>query len=168
MDGRRAPAVPALQGHGPSVIVESRKEELFARTRLAFERATQEVVGLMKEDAPVGVSRGMKLNAGEAQGGLRASLTATPIQNVAGGMSRFVGSGVRHAAQREFGGIIAPKRRPRLAWIDPVTGKWIVLRKGQTVSQRPGGPRQGYRPFIRPNADKFPALFDEHLKMMLR
>jgi hypothetical protein len=110
----------------------------------------------------------MKLNAGDVQGGLRASITATPIQSVAGGMTRSVGSAARHAAQREFGGTIAPVRKPRLAWINPATGKWIVLAKGRTVTQRPGGPRQGYRPFIRPAADRWPALMDEHLRMLLR
>jgi hypothetical protein len=146
------------------VIVKSEAHRLFEATNLAFERSTQEVVGLAKENAPVSVSRGVKANVGDVQGGLRASITATPIQRVAGGMTRMVGSAARHAAQREFGGVIAPVRKPRLAWIDPTTGQWIVLPKGRTVTQRPGGPRQGYQPWLRPAADQWPRLMDEHLK----
>lgn len=150
------------------MIVKSEKAQLFARTELAFARSTQEVVGLMRENAPVSVTRGVGTNVGDVQGGLRASLTATPIQRVAGGLSRFVGSAARHAAQREFGGTIAPTRKPRLAWRDPVSGRLIVLPKGRTVTQRPGGPRQGYQPFIRPAADRWPALMDEHLRALLK
>lgn len=150
------------------MIVRSEKEKLFAKTRLAFERSTQEVVGEARENAPVSVTRGVGGNVGDVQGGLRASITATPIQSIAGGMVRQVGSAARHAAQREFGGVIAPVRKPRLAWRDPVTGRLIVLRKGQTVTQRPGGPRQGYKPFIRPAADKWPQLMDEHLRALNR
>lgn len=139
----------------------SHKDRLFNAERLAFERAKQDVAGLAKQNAPVSVSRGMKLNAGDVQGGLRASITAEPTQETADGMKSRVGSAVRHAAMREFGGVIVPKRAKLLHWIDPITGEHRFARR---VVQKPGGPRQGYKPWLRPAAEQFPRIMHAHLR----
>lgn len=125
----------------------------------AFRRAGDECAGEARRNAPVGVSRGLKLNAGDVQGGLRASITF----EVTGRLSGRMGSPVRHAMMREFGGTIIPIRKKLLSWIDPVTGQRIFAKR---VVQRPGGARNGYRPFIRPAGDKFPQYIEDHLRAM--
>lgn len=131
----------------------------------AFERAKDEVVGDAKQNAPVSVSRGMKLNAGDVQGGLRASIVAerTDVSTVEL-RSRF-GSGLRYAMQREKGGVILPVRKKLLSWIDPVTGE---RRFAKRVNQRPGGARQPrpYTAFIEPAGDRFPEFFGDHLRSL--
>lgn len=135
--------------------------ELNRNIDLAHARATDEVVGLMRREAPVSVSRGAKLNAGGVQGGLRASLT----YEAEGPRHGRAGSPVRHAMMREFGGVIVPVRKKLLSWVDPVTG---VRRFAKRVVQRPGGPRQGYKPFIRPAGDKYPEYMNDHLSALER
>lgn len=127
----------------------------------AFVRAVNDCVGDAKENAPVGVSRGEKLNAGSVQGGLRASISADFI----GPLQARFGSPLRYAMQREKGGVIVPVRKKLLSWIDPITGKRVFAKR---VSQRPGGPRQPkpYTPFIGPAGDKFPEFMDEHLRAL--
>lgn len=53
-----------------------------------------------------------------------------------GKMRVTVGSSAIYGRIRELGGIIRPRRKPRLAWIDPDTGEWVVLRRGQSVTQK--------------------------------
>lgn len=125
----------------------------------AYARATDEVVGEMRRNAPVSVSRGMKLNAGDVQGGLRASLTFEATGHLQG----RAGSPVRYAMQREFGGTILPVRKRFLSWVDPVTGQRVFAKR---VHQRPGGARQGYKPFIRPAGDRFPEFMTDHLRAL--
>lgn len=125
----------------------------------AFGRATDEVVGEMRKNAPVSVSGGLKLNAGNVQGGLRASLTFEKTGRLQG----RAGSPVRHAMMREKGGVIVPVRKRLLSWIDPVTGERIFAKR---VVQRPGGPRQGYKPFIGPAGDRFIEFMEDHLKAL--
>jgi hypothetical protein len=139
----------------------SHKDRLFEAESRAFRRAVQDVVGEAKQNAPVSVSRGFKLNALDVQGGLRASITSEAIDVSPVGLSTRVGSAVRHAAMREFGGTIVPVRRRLLAWQDPITGEWRFAKR---VVQKPGGPRQGYKPWLRPAGDKFPAFMDAHLR----
>jgi hypothetical protein len=132
---------------------------LTAAISLSFARAVDECVGEAKKNAPVGVSRGVKLNAGSVQGGLRASINST----ITGNLTARFGSALRYAMQREKGGVIVPVRKRLLAWQDPITGEWIFAKR---VVQRPGGPRQPrpYTPFIGPAGDKFPTFMDEHLR----
>lgn len=127
----------------------------------AFVRALDECVGEAKRNAPVSVSRGAKLNAGDVQGGLRASISG----EVTGTLQGRFGSSVRYAMQREKGGVILPVRKKLLSWIDPVTGERIFAKR---VSQRPGGPRQPrpYTPFIGPAGDRFPEFMDDHLRAL--
>jgi hypothetical protein len=127
----------------------------------AFLRAVDECVGNAKENAPVSVSRGAKLNAGETQGGLRASISAT----ITGTLQARFGSALRYAMQREKGGTIVPVRKKLLSWIDPITGKRIFAKR---VTQRPGGPRQPhpYSAFIGPAGDRFPEFMDDHLRAL--
>lgn len=127
----------------------------------AFVRAVDECVGDARQNAPVGVSRGVKGNAGDVQGALRASISATFI----GALQARFGSALRYAMQREKGGVILPVRRKLLSWIDPVTGKRIFAKR---VSQRPGGPRQPkpYSAFIGPAGDRFPEFMDDHLRAL--
>ena len=133
--------------------------ELNRNIDTAHARATDEVVGLMRRNAPVSVSRGAKLNAGSVQGGLRASLTYEAESPRHG----RAGSAVRHAMMREFGGVIIPVRKKLLHWIDPVTGEHRFAKR---VVQKPGGPRQGYKPFIRPAGDKYPEFMTDHLRAL--
>jgi hypothetical protein len=125
----------------------------------AHARATDECVGEARRNAPVSVSRGIKLNAGSVQGGLRASLTyeaSTPRKG------RF-GSPLRYAMMREKGGTIVPVRARLLHWIDPVTGEHRFAKR---VVQRPGGPRQGYKSFIGPAGDRYPEFMHDHLEAL--
>jgi len=124
---------------------------------LAFARAVDEVVGEAKKNAPVAVSRGLKLNAGDVQGGLRASITEVHV----GRLHARVGSPLRYAMQRERGGTIVPVRKKFLSWRDPITGEWRFARR---VVQRPGGPRQGYKAWLEPAGDKFSGFMDDHLR----
>lgn len=125
----------------------------------SFVRAVDECVGEARRNAPVGVSRGVKLNAGDVQGGLRASISATFL----GALHARFGSPLRYAMQREKGGTILPVRKKLLSWVDPITGKRIFAKR---VSQRPGGPRQPkpYTPFIGPAGDRFPEFMADHLR----
>jgi hypothetical protein len=131
----------------------------------AFERAKDETVGEAKRNAPVGVSRGGKFNAGDVQGGLRASITADRTDVGAFQLHSRFGSALRYAMQREKGGVILPVRKKMLSWRDPITGEWIFAKR---VSQRPGGPRQPrpYTPFIGPAGDRFPEFFSDHLRAL--
>lgn len=122
-----------------------------------FRRAVDEVVGEAKKNAPVSVSRGLKLNAGDVQGGLRASISAT----FTGRLAARVGSPLRYALMREKGGTIVPVRKKLLSWIDPITGERIFAKR---VVQRPGGPRQGHKPYLGPAGDRFPEFMDDHMK----
>jgi hypothetical protein len=141
------------------VILKTDHKAVLANTSLAHRRAVDEVVGLAKRNAPVGVSRGLKLNAGSVQGGLRGSITADHF----GPLSSRVGSPMRYAMMREYGGVILPVRRKLLSWIDPTTGRRIFAKR---VVQRPGGPRQGYKPWLRPAGDRYPEFMDDHLKAL--
>lgn len=143
------------------MILKTDRQVIPRIVETAFGRATDEVVGEMRKNAPVGVSRGMKLNAGSVQGGLRGSLTFERTGHLQG----RAGSPVRYALQREKGGTILPVRGRFLSWIDPVTGERIFAKR---VHQRPGGPRQGHKPFIAPAGDKFPDFMDDHLKALSR
>lgn len=127
---------------------------------IAFRRASEEVRGEAARNAPVSVSRGLKLNAGNVQGGLRASLAVSEVHHDGQGWHSRVGSALRYAMQREYGGVILPVRKKLLSWIDPITG---VRRFARRVNQRPGGPRQGYKPWLRPAGDRFPEFMDDHL-----
>lgn len=131
----------------------------------AFARAKDEVVGEAKRNAPVSVSRGMKLNAGDVQGGLRASITAERTDVSLNQLTSRFGSGLRYAMQREKGGVILPVRKKLLSWVDPVTGERRFARR---VNQRPGGPRQPrpYSAFIEPAGDRFPEFMDDHLRAL--
>lgn len=120
-----------------------------------------EAVGDAKDHAPVSVSRGLKLNAGNVQGGLRASLTSEGPERGPDGLRGRIGSPLRYAMQREKGGVILPRRGRFLVWVDPVTGRKIFAKR---VVQRPGGPRQGYKPFIGPAGDKWPGFMEDHLR----
>jgi hypothetical protein len=144
----------------------------------AFERARQEVI----RDADRGAPR--------LQGRLAASITTDgPARRTPAGVQGAFGSAERHAAMREFGGFIAPVRKKALSWISPTTGARIVLgpgirRKfakvdkatgqvvifvpGAGVQQKPGGPRQGYRPYLRPAADRFSQYMADHLRALGR
>jgi hypothetical protein len=141
------------------MILKTDRPAVLRNTETAFLRATDEVVGEMRKNAPVGVSRGMKLNAGDIQGSLRASLTFVRT----GRLSGRAGSAKRYAMMREKGGVIVPIRKKLLSWIDPVTGQRIFAKR---VVQRPGGPRQGHKSFIGPAGDKFPDFMEDHLKSM--
>lgn len=152
----------------------------------AFVRAREEIIGEARRNAPVGASLGMGLNKGTVQGGLRASITDDGPPKVSTTMivGRF-GSAVRHALMREYGGTIRPVRRSALSWIDPrtgvrfvvgpnikrnfskidkATGQRVVFVRKPFIVQRPGGPRQGYKPFLRPAGEKFPQYFRDHLR----
>ena len=127
----------------------------------SFRRACEDVRGEAAENAPVGVSRGLKLNAGSVQGGLRASINVEDVRRTSEGWFARVGSPLRYAMMREKGGRIVPVRKRLLAWQDPITGKWIFAKR---VVQRPGGPRQGYRPWLGPAGEKFPEFMADHLR----
>lgn len=141
----------------------SNRAELLATVETGFRRACEDVRGEAAENAPVSVSRGLKLNAGDVQGGLRASIAVTDVRHDSEGWHARVGSALRYAMQREFGGVILPVRKKLLSWRDPVSGKWIFARR---VSQLPGGPRQGHRPWLRPAGDKFGSFLEEHLRLL--
>lgn len=133
--------------------------ELHRNIQTAHDRASDEVAGLARRNAPVSVSRGLKLNAGGVQGGLRASITAEKT----GRLASRVGSPLRYAMMREKGGVIVPVRKKVLSWIDPVTGQRRFARR---VRQRPGGPRQGYKPWLGPAGDRYPEFMEDHLKAL--
>lgn len=133
---------------------------LFRHVAQSFSRACEDVRGAAAKNAPVSVSRGLKLNAGDVQGGLRASINITEIRYDASGYHARVGSALRYAMMREKGGTIVPVRKKLLAWQDPTTGKWIFAKR---VVQRPGGPRQGYKPWLGPAGDQFVKFMGQHL-----
>lgn len=141
----------------------SDRSRLDANIALAFTRAQLECVGQAQEDAPVSVSRGMKLNAGDVQGGLRASITAETPRKVGGDWFSRFGSALRYAMQREFGGVILPVRKKVLSWQDPETGEWHFAKR---VAQLPGGKRQGNKPWLRPAGDRFPEFMEDHLRSL--
>lgn len=136
---------------------------LLIEVETAFRRACEDTRGEAAEHAPVAVSRGFKLNAGDVQGGLRASISVTDVRHDGAGWHARVGSPLRYAMQREYGGEILPVRKKLLSWRDPATGEWHFARR---VMQRPGGPRQGYKPWLRPAGDMFPSFMDQHLQRL--
>jgi hypothetical protein len=145
------------------MIIRSDLAVIRQHTETAFRRSMDEAVGDAKDHAPDGVSRGMKLNAGSVQGGLRASITSEGPERRGDGLYGRIGSPLRYAAQREFGGVILPVRKKMLSWRDPITGKWIFAKR---VVQLPGGARQGHKPWLRPAGDKWPDRFAEHLRAL--
>jgi hypothetical protein len=128
---------------------------------LAFRRAVDEVVGEARMNVGVSVSRGLKLNAGDVQGGMRASVDAQHT----GRLHARVGSQHRGAMMREKGGTILPVRGRFLSWVDPVTGKRIYAKR---VVQQPGfiRGRRGRGPWLQPAGDLFPKFFEDHLRSM--
>jgi hypothetical protein len=145
----------------------------------AFERARLDVAGEAKRRAPVALY-------GPAPGELRASIGPDgPARLTAQGVEGRVGSPLRYAMQREKGGIIRPVRRKALSWIDystgtrfvvgptiprnfskidKATGQRVVFIRKPFVSQRPGGPRQGYQPWLEPAGRMFPQFFGDHIR----
>lgn len=136
---------------------------LLANVELAFRRSCEDVRGQAAENAPVSVSRGLKLNVGGLQGSLRGSIAVADVGHDAEGWHGRVGSNRRYALMREKGGTILPVRKKLLAWQDPITGKWIFAKR---VTQRPGGPRQGYKPYLQPAGDRFGEYMAGHLKAL--
>jgi hypothetical protein len=148
------------------VKVTTWPDRLIDQVWQAHDRAVQDVVGDAKDNAPVGMSgparvAGALLGSDTIQGGLRASITNRPEKRTDAEHSDQVGSAVRHAAMREFGGTIRPVRAKLLHWVDPATGEH---RFAKVVHQRPGGPRQGYRPWLRPAGDNYPRHMEHHLR----
>lgn len=155
-------------------------------TITSFVRAREECIGEARSKAPVSVTRGIGLNSGGVQGGLRASITDDgPPHVTETQITGKFGSGLRYAMQREKGGPIVPVRKLAISWVDPatgirfvvgptikrthaeidkVTGLKVIFVKKAGVVQRPGGPRQGYQSFIGPAGDKFPGFFSDHLR----
>ena len=133
--------------------------KLNANIDLAHRRAADEVVGEARRNAPVGVTRGAGLNVGSVQGGLRASIS----YQASGPRQGRVGSPLRYAMMREKGGVILPVRKRLLSWIDPVTGERIFAKR---VVQRPGGPRNGYKPWLGPAGDRYTEFMEDHLKAL--
>jgi hypothetical protein len=127
----------------------------------AFARAVDEVVGEARMNVGVSVSRGLKLNAGDVQGGMRASVNGQHV----GRLHARVGSQHRGAMMREKGGTILPVRGKFLSWVDPVTGKRIYAKR---VVQQPGfiRGRRGRGPWLQPAGDLFPKFFEDHLRSM--
>lgn len=132
-----------------------------AHTELAFARAVEEVVGEARLNVGASVSRGLKLNAGDVQGGMRASVTSQPT----GRLQARVGSAHRGAMMREKGGTILPVRKKLLSWIDPITGE---RRFAKRVYQRPGFHRSrvGRSAWLKPAGDTFPKAMDDHLRAL--
>lgn len=122
-------------------------DEVKRNNELAFARALDECVGDAKRRAPVRV------------GLLRGSIHSEML----GRMRARFGSQLRYAWMRERGGTIVPVRARMLSWIDPITGRRVFAKK---VVQRPGGPRQGYQPYIKPAGDQFPKFMLEHLQAL--
>jgi hypothetical protein len=141
------------------MILKTDRRELDRNIETSFLRSCDEVVGEMKLNAGVSVSRGMKLNSGDVQGGMRASVSFERTGRLEG----RAGSNHRGAMMREKGGVILPVRRKLLSWRDPSTGKWIFARR---VRQLPGfiRGRLGRGPWIEPAGDKFIQFMDDHLK----
>jgi hypothetical protein len=127
----------------------------------AFARAVEETVGEARLNAGVSVSRGLKLNAGDVQGGFRASITSQKT----GHLSARVGTGHRGGMMREHGGTILPVRKKVLSWVDPVTGE---RRFAKRVTQLPGfiRSRTGRGPWLKPAGDKFEQFMTDHLKAL--
>lgn len=136
-------------------------DRVAAHVDLAFRRAVDEVEGEAKMNVGVSVSRGVKANVGDVQGGMRASVT----QDRTGPLSARVGSPHRGAMMREKGGTILPVRRKLLSWIDPVTGQ---RRFAKRVVQQPGflRSRTGRGPWLAPAGEKFPEFMTDHLKAL--
>lgn len=126
----------------------------------SFKRSCEDVRGDAAEHAPVSVSRGLKLNVGAVQGGLRASIAVVDFRHDGSGYFARVGSALRYAMMREKGGVIVPVRKKLLSWQDLISGKWIFAKR---VVQRPGGPRQGHRPWLQPAGDRFAEFMTQHL-----
>lgn len=135
--------------------------EVAQHVELAFRRAVDEVVGEARLNVGVSVSRGLKLNAGDVQGGMRASVTS----QMTGRLSARVGSPHRGAMMREKGGMILPVRRKLLSWVDPITGKRVFAKR---VHQLPGflRSRTGRGPWLQPAGETFPKSMDDHLKAL--
>lgn len=129
---------------------------------LAFRRAVDEVEGEAKLNVGVSVSRGAKLNAGNVQGGMRASVTSDQLP---GRLHARVGSPHRGAMMREHGGVILPVRRKLLSWVDPYTGKRIFAKR---VVQQPGfiRGRRGRSAWLKPAGDMFPQFMEDHLRAL--
>ncbi len=136
--------------------------EVMAHVDLAFRRAVDEVEGEAKLNVGVSVSRGAKLNVGNVQGGMRASVTS---DQQPGRLHARVGSNHRGAMMREKGGTIIPIRARLLSWVDPVTGQ---RRFAKRVVQRPGfiRGRLGRRAWLQPAGDKFPQFMEDHLRAL--
>lgn len=141
---------------------------------LAFSRAREECISFADRGAP------------RDQGRLAASITSDgpPRRNAQGIIGAF-GSAERHALMREKGGTIVPVRKKALSWISKTTGARIVLGPGirrkfakvdkQTgqvvifvpgfgVTQRPGGPSNGYKPYLQPAGEQFGRVIGDHLR----
>lgn len=143
------------------MILKTHYDKVTGNTETAFRRAVDEVVGEARQNVGVSVSRGMKLNAGDVQGGMRASVTAV----YTGPQAARVGSPHRGAMMREKGGTILPVRRKLLSWIDPVTGE---RRFAKRVHQQPGflRSRTGRGPWLEPAGDKFTEFMEDHLRAL--
>ncbi len=134
-------------------------DKVDAMTSGAFLRAVQETADEARQNVGVSVSRGVKGNAGDVQGGMRASVTF----QITGHLTARVGSNHRGAMMREKGGTILPVRRKLLSWVNPVTGQRVYAKR---VTQLPGfhRSRTGRGPWLQPAGDKFPQFMDDHLK----
>lgn len=150
------------------VILQSYKEQLFARTEIAFDRSVEECVGGARSDAPVGMTGASRSNVGGTHGSLAGSIHRERTQRSPGVLRTRFGSSMRHARMREKGGVIVPVRAKLLSWIDPATGKRIFAKR---VVQAPGGRRGSSKhgkPYLKPNGDRFPQYMSEHLRSLFR
>jgi phage gpG-like protein len=102
----------------------------------------------------------MRKGAPVDMGRLRGSLTNRPVTRSDTQAVDAVGSALRYARMREFGGVIRPVRRPRLAWRSPLYG----FRTALMVTQRPGGRTNGWKPWMRPAVAQYPDLMEQEVR----
>ena len=72
-----------------------------------------------------------------------------------------IGPSAIYGRIRELGGVIRPKNKPRLAWVNPDTGGWVVLRKGQSVTQHG-------KPYLRPALEANKSAIEELLRQAIK
>jgi hypothetical protein len=150
--------------------------EAFERKHLlAFERARDEVIADADRRAP------------RDMGTLAASIGPDgPARRGPMGVSGAFGSSLRYALMREFGGEIKPVRKRALSWVtksgirivlgpgikrthgrrDSDTGELVIFVAKPSVVQRPGGPSNGYQPYLRPAAERFGEYLADHLRAL--
>jgi len=114
-----------------------RKLEAASRERVFFEALNSTALHMRHWILTERLSGPRPLYLGRVTSVLASSISIVPAHREGETIVAKIGTNVKYARIHEYGGWIAPKNKPFLAWKSRETGKWIYTTKPVYIPPRP-------------------------------